>query len=202
MARPRKSPRERLLDAAAKEFAAHGFAGARIESIGNRAKMNKQLVYHYFGNKQAIYEAVFEHIIADNISLAFPPGEDRTYSEAALEELRLNNSKETALFHRLLMFESLAGGNSIHMDAERRAVYDKLVGRVRASQDRGEIDPSVDPALFHLAVLAMQILPAILPNVVQLATGRDPRSGEFLEQWGALMTEMIDRFAPAATAES
>jgi AcrR family transcriptional regulator len=201
MARPRKTPRERLLDAATKEFAAHGLAGARIESIANRAKMNKQLVYHYFGSKQGLYEAVFEDNIAENIGRAFPPGEDRTYSDVTMEELQINNSRDTQLFHRLLMFEALSGERSIHKESERRAVYDKLVDRVREAQDRGEVDPSFDPAMFYLAMLSMQLMPAMLPNVVQLATGQDSRSEEFLQAWGELIAQFVARFAPAPTPE-
>ncbi|MFC8435141.1 TetR/AcrR family transcriptional regulator [Streptomyces sp. NPDC057253] len=197
MARPRKAPRQRLLDAAVKEFAAHGFAGARIEAIARRAGMNKQLVYHYFGSKQAIYEAVFEQVIAENINRAFPPGEDRKYSEVTLEELRMNNSRDTALFHRLLMFEALDSEREIHKEAERRAVYDKLVERVRKAQGQGEIDPSVDPSMFYLAALSMQIVPAMLPKVVRLATGQDPESEEFLQEWGDFITQFVARFAPA-----
>ncbi|MFD4511194.1 TetR/AcrR family transcriptional regulator [Streptomyces sp. NPDC058457] len=197
MARPRKAPRQRLLDAAVKEFAAHGFAGARIDAIARRAGMNKQLVYHYFGSKQAIYEAVFEQVIAENTSRAFPPGEDRKYSEVTMEELRINNSRDTQLFHRLLMFEALSNERGIHKEAERQAVYDKLVERVRNAQDQGEIDPAVDPALFYLAVLSLQIVPAMLPKVVRLATGRDPESEEFLQEWGELLAQFVARFAPA-----
>ena len=46
-----------LLHAAVVEFAAKGLAGARIDEIAQRAGVNKQLVYHYFGSKEEIYAA-------------------------------------------------------------------------------------------------------------------------------------------------
>src|SRR5919198_3730421 len=64
---PRRSPRpgERKLDAersrrllieAAKdEFAAKGFAGARVQDIADRAGVNKQLINYYFGGKEGLY---------------------------------------------------------------------------------------------------------------------------------------------------
>lgn len=47
-----------ILRAARDEFCEQGFNGARVDSIAVRAKANKRLLYHYYGNKEALYEAV------------------------------------------------------------------------------------------------------------------------------------------------
>ena len=52
----------KLLTAARREFAACGLAGARVDEIAARAGVNKQLVYHYFGDKDALYLAVLEWV--------------------------------------------------------------------------------------------------------------------------------------------
>jgi TetR/AcrR family transcriptional regulator len=52
--------RRKLLVAARREFARNGLAGARVDEIAAQAGVNKQLVYHYFGDKDAIYFAVLE----------------------------------------------------------------------------------------------------------------------------------------------
>jgi TetR/AcrR family transcriptional regulator len=54
--------RKKLLTAARREFAASGLAGARVDEIAARAGVNKQLVYHYFGDKDALYLAVLEWV--------------------------------------------------------------------------------------------------------------------------------------------
>src|SRR3954471_28017 len=54
--------RRKLLTAARREFAQNGLAGARVDEIAARAGVNKQLVYHYFGDKDAIYLAVLEWV--------------------------------------------------------------------------------------------------------------------------------------------
>lgn len=46
--------------AARREFSRNGLAGARVDEIAAQAGVNKQLVYHYFGDKDAIYFAVLE----------------------------------------------------------------------------------------------------------------------------------------------
>ena len=50
-----------ILAAAVKEFTEKGYEGARIDSIADRAGVNKRMLYHYFGNKQALYVAVLEN---------------------------------------------------------------------------------------------------------------------------------------------
>jgi len=52
----------KLLTAARREFAQNGLAGARVDEIAARAGFNKQLVYHYFGDKDALYLAVLEWV--------------------------------------------------------------------------------------------------------------------------------------------
>jgi TetR/AcrR family transcriptional regulator len=54
--------RQKLLAAARREFAQSGLAGARVDEIAARAGVNKQLVYHYFGDKDALYLAVLEWV--------------------------------------------------------------------------------------------------------------------------------------------
>jgi AcrR family transcriptional regulator len=51
--------RSHLLEAAATEFAAHGYAGARVARIAHKARANQRMVYHYFGSKEGLYEATY-----------------------------------------------------------------------------------------------------------------------------------------------
>jgi len=56
--------RQRILDAASREFAANGLAGARTEAIAAAAGVNKALLYYYFNSKDALYQAALEDIAA------------------------------------------------------------------------------------------------------------------------------------------
>ena len=49
-----------ILAAATREFTEKGFGGARINDIAARASINKRMLYHYFGGKEALYIAVLE----------------------------------------------------------------------------------------------------------------------------------------------
>jgi AcrR family transcriptional regulator len=57
--------REKILRAAIAEFATHGWSGARVERIRQRARANTRMIYHYFGDKQRLYVAVLEHVIGE-----------------------------------------------------------------------------------------------------------------------------------------
>ena len=47
-----------ILAAATREFTDKGFGGARIDAIAAHAKINKRMLYHYYGGKEALYVAV------------------------------------------------------------------------------------------------------------------------------------------------
>ena len=64
MAAPRKRVRDadasraRVFAAAAEEFAAHGFDGAKVDRIAERAGVNKAMLYYHYTDKAALYSAV------------------------------------------------------------------------------------------------------------------------------------------------
>src|SRR5687767_8419116 len=64
MARPRRTAtadpgtRDRLLHAAAAEFAARGFAGASVDRIARAARLNKAMIYYHFTSKAALYRDI------------------------------------------------------------------------------------------------------------------------------------------------
>lgn len=60
------SSEEKVLAAALAEFAEHGYAGARVDSIAEKAKVNKAMIYYHFKGKEVLYERILKDI-TDNI---------------------------------------------------------------------------------------------------------------------------------------
>jgi len=56
--REKPGSRDRLLQAAAAEFAARGFDGAKVDRIARRARVNKAMLYYHFHNKAALYREI------------------------------------------------------------------------------------------------------------------------------------------------
>src|SRR5882757_4083426 len=75
MAYDSKATQERILAAATAEFAAHGVAGARVDRIAAQAEANKRAIYDYFGDKDKLFAAVLERLLAD-LAQAVPPGDE------------------------------------------------------------------------------------------------------------------------------
>lgn len=59
------APHLRILRAATRAFADRGLTGARVADIAARAKVNKRMLYHYYGNKEALYLAVLENVYGE-----------------------------------------------------------------------------------------------------------------------------------------
>jgi len=59
------STRRRILDAALKAFARHGFDGVSLRTIAEEAGVNHQLIGHHFGSKQDLWDAALDARVED-----------------------------------------------------------------------------------------------------------------------------------------
>jgi AcrR family transcriptional regulator len=74
--RPDEPGREKILDAARTTFGNRGFDATSIAEIGAGAGISKSVLYHYFGSKAGLYEALLEHdaqTMVDFVAAAVPP---------------------------------------------------------------------------------------------------------------------------------
>src|SRR3954465_1098539 len=53
-----------ILDVATREFAEHGYSGARVDEIAARTRTTKRMLYYYFESKAGLYTAVLERAYA------------------------------------------------------------------------------------------------------------------------------------------
>src|SRR3954454_18607285 len=77
--RPDEPGRERILDAGRAVFGKRGYEGAAIAEIGREAGIAKSVLYHYFGSKAGLYEAVLEadaRGLIDAVTAAVPAERD------------------------------------------------------------------------------------------------------------------------------
>ncbi len=54
--------RDAIHAAAAAEFAAHGFAGASVDTIAAGSGFNKAMIYYHFGSKQGLYVEILRDV--------------------------------------------------------------------------------------------------------------------------------------------
>lgn len=93
--------RQKILEAATRKFAEHGFLGARVDDIAASAGVNKRLLYHYVGAKAELFAAVLQQQARRLDSSA--ASNARIWS-LILEEAA--NADESVLFDALVAFES------------------------------------------------------------------------------------------------
>src|SRR5262245_32396982 len=82
-----ESSRPALLAAARAAFSERGLEGGRVDDIAQRAGVNKQLVYHYFGSKDGLYTAVLEQVYREIRDQESALELDTLPAEAAMREL-------------------------------------------------------------------------------------------------------------------
>jgi TetR/AcrR family transcriptional regulator len=132
--------REKLLTAARREFADSGLAGARVDEIAARAGVNKQLVYHYFGDKDALYlavlEWVYEEIRAQERKLnleGLPPQQAiKRLIEASFDHLAAHPD-----FIVLLNDENRGGARHVRDSRKLEAMHSPLVSMVSTILSEG-----------------------------------------------------------------
>jgi AcrR family transcriptional regulator len=81
MVRDADASRRRILQAATAEFARHGIAGARMDRVAAQAASSKERIYAYFGNKDALFDAVFTASVTRTLdTVAFDAGDLPAYA--------------------------------------------------------------------------------------------------------------------------
>ncbi|MBL8939529.1 MAG: TetR/AcrR family transcriptional regulator [Archangium sp.] len=79
---------ERILDAALEEFATRGYEAASTNLIASKAGVAKGLVFHHFGSKERLFEALFDRELERHGAFVFSPA-GSTELFARLHELTL-----------------------------------------------------------------------------------------------------------------
>jgi TetR/AcrR family transcriptional regulator len=128
-----EATRQKLLAAARREFADSGLAGARVDEIAARAGVNKQLVYHYFGDKDALYLAVLEWVYEEirtqerklNLTGLPPVQAIRKLVESSFDHLAAHPD-----FILLLNDENRAGARHVRTSRRLEAMHSPLVNMV------------------------------------------------------------------------
>ncbi|MFG3283252.1 TetR family transcriptional regulator [Streptomyces sp. NPDC048111] len=178
MAYDSAATKERILTAAATEFAAHGVAGARVDRIAAQAKANKRAIYDYFGDKSRLFAAVLERLMAD-LAQAVPPGDDDlpAYAERLFDYHRAHPE---AL--RLLMWEALElGDQSVPGEEARTRHYQDKLRAAQATD--GEADPRTR-LFFTLGLVGWSLA---MPQLRRMILGRE----ENLDQLRPAIAEAV-----------
>ena len=162
--RRRDSDRTRasILSAATREFGAQGFSGARIERVAKAARCNIRLLYHYFGNKEALYVAVLEtayaHLRQQQAALDFDLRDPLGCIEKLLR-FTFTYFEKNPYFEGLLRAENMMRGKfvvqSTRVPEEAARLKSRLREILQAGEEQGVIRPDVDPVQLYVTLTAL-----------------------------------------------
>ncbi|GIK95985.1 MAG: TetR family transcriptional regulator [Alphaproteobacteria bacterium] len=142
---------ERILDAALEVFSEHGFRGATVDEIAERAGMSKPNLHYYFRRKKDLYLAV----LGRTLEMWLKPLEEiRPDGEPELElrryiEAKVDMSRQRPQESRLFASEILHGAPMLRplLETRVRDLVDEKAAVLRRWAEAGRLAP-VDP--YHL----------------------------------------------------
>jgi TetR/AcrR family transcriptional regulator len=191
--------RAAILKAAVNEFSQHGIAGARTDAIAQAARVNKALLYYYFKDKEAIYEAVLDQVFSGLRDTVVPvlevKGQPRerllNYVGAYFDYIAANPH-----FPRVVQGEWIRTGTGRMAQMKRIAknyfgpIYAKLGEVMRDGIAAGEFRP-VDPQQFIPSMVAIIVFYFSAAPVLKSVMKIDPLAPERIAERRAFVLDFI-----------
>ncbi|HVU06983.1 MAG TPA: TetR/AcrR family transcriptional regulator [Verrucomicrobiae bacterium] len=185
--------RERILSAALKEFAANGFAGARVDLIAKRASINKRMLYHYFGDKEGLFRAVLRRKISERQTWA----ENLSGDPAETLPFWFEAACKDADWVRLFEWEALQRHPQKVIDEEqRRASVARGLERIRQRQARGQIAADLDPRHVMLTMRSLTMFPVAFPQLTRMIMGKSVFDRKFQRDRAKFLKRIAAVFRP------
>ena len=178
--------RQRLLDAATAEFAAHGIAGARVDRVAAAARVNKAQMYGWFGSKDGLFDAVLTHHLHRIVDAVPFTAHDLPGYAVALYDSYLTDPElvRLASWYRLERVPAgeLLAAHPGHDHAKHAAIA--------AAQADGRIVAGIRPDEVHALVIALAGTWSPI-SVTRTASSADPETDH--ERRRAVLREVVRR---------
>jgi TetR/AcrR family transcriptional regulator len=177
--------RAALLDAALEEFAAKGFAGARVRDIADRAGVSKDLIAYHFGSKDGLYLAVQQAWLHREGAFTEPG--------LPLDELLIRYLRDALADPRpmrLMAWRGLADLGAFPPDGVPPT---EDLSSTRARQRRGELPRDLDPATLRLVLLGAVAAPIVFPDAARKLFGVAATGPAFERRYARGLRRLIAR---------
>ena len=195
--RPEQS-RAAILKAAVREFARDGVAGARTDAIARSAGVNKALLYYYFRDKEALYQAVLDEVfggvraaISNALSRDLPPRERlEVYVCAHFDYIASN-----PLYPRIVHAEFLRAGRDpsrLQRVAKQyfQPTFVNIAALLKEGEKCGNFRP-VNPVHFIPSMISVIVFYFITAPIMKVMIGGDPLSPDNLAERRKAVVDFI-----------
>ena len=192
---------ERILDAARDAFAEHGFDGARLDSIAKAAGVTKQLVYHYFKTKEALYGVVLDRVSDEVLAILDSPDYDSQPPADAVRSLIgriIQAYVERPYIGGMTVDQDLHKGEHIsrrskYMPSVRSFVTARVAPMLERGAAEGVFRPGVDARLFYWSLFALASAVFTQSWALSQSAGIDFTGAEGIALWRDHVTDFALR---------
>ena len=204
-----EASRADILAAATREFSEKGLSGARVDSIADRTKINKRMIYYYFGSKEGLYRAVLErsygHIRMSESAVeldSLPP------EEALRQHVRLTFDYHNMHpdFVRLVMNENIHQaahiGELASIRTRNRAVIKTLRTLIDRGVSAGAFRNDIEPVELHMSISALCFYNVSNRYTFSKIFERDMTSAAAVAARREVVVDMIMRWVAAPTGKN
>jgi len=175
--------RRTLIEAAKKEFARNGLFGSRVDEIAKAAKINKQLIYYYFGEKDNLYLAVLEDVYTDiraHESALDLGSLDPVAAMVKLVGFTFDYVMDNRAFVQLLTNENMMEAKHIKRSKVIKSTHTPIVDLVGQTLSRGEaagvFRPGIEPVQLYISIAALCFFYSANIHTLGILFDRDFRS--------------------------
>jgi TetR/AcrR family transcriptional regulator len=189
---------ERILAAAQAEFARRGYDGARVDAIVARARISKNLLYHYFRGKEELYIRILERTyetLRRRQSEVPLNGLDPLNAMIRLCENTFRVFVEEPDMIVMLNTENLHRGKHIAKSPIIRAMYDKLSENLRdilrEGEEAGVFRKGVDPVELYISISGLGYFYLSNQHTLSLLFKRKLTAPQAIEHRQAHLVDMV-----------
>jgi AcrR family transcriptional regulator len=198
--RPRDAEKTKasILKAAREEFCEQGFNGARVDAIAERAQANKRLLYHYFGNKEALYEAVlldaYKEIRRGERELHIGQY-DPVEAVDRIIRFTFRHFLANPWFPRLLSVENLQNARFVKKIKNVEEIRSPIVGELHEIVKRGHqlgiFRTDVDPMQLYISIISLCYFYVSNMQTLSVVFGKDLSQFALIQDREAQAVQMV-----------
>lgn len=190
--------REHILMIAMDEFSNKGYDGARVDAIAISAGISKNLIYHYFKSKDALFIEVMEHAYARMRGTQNDLFKENMAPDEAIENLTIytfRHFQENPDLISLLNTENLHKAIHITSSATIQKMYVPLIDFLKKTIERGQqaglFRDKVDPTQLYITISGLSYFYLSNRYTLSFVLNRDLMAARHRDQWEAHIVSVV-----------
>ncbi len=196
--RDRERTRKEILEVASREFAEHGYSGARVDEIAERTRTTKRMLYYYFGSKEGLFVAVLERAYAQirAAERAVDVGHlDPVAAIRELAELTFDHHEAHPEFIRLVSIENIHRAEHMRRSGRFADLNMPAIERIErilaAGRAEGVFKRDVDAVDLHMLISSYCVFRVANRHTWATLFGRDLTDAQLREHYRTMLGDLV-----------